>query len=138
FSTDADLQQTVDKWIADNKLSRLVDLWVKGLELDWSKLYGEDKPQRLSLPTYPFAKERYWIDTPAGGPLSAKSVTTAALHPLLHHNTSDLSEQRYSSVFTGDEFFLVEHHLRSDHGTAQKALPGVACLEMARAAIERA
>ena len=27
------------------------------------------------------------------------------LHPLLHRNTSDLSEQRYSSMFTGEEFF---------------------------------
>src|SRR5262249_28261987 len=61
FSADADLQQTIDKWIANRKLSKLLDLWVKGLELDWDKLYGEVKPQRISLPTYPFAKERYWI-----------------------------------------------------------------------------
>ena len=69
FSTDADLQQTIDKWIANRKLSKLVELWVKGLELDWSKLYGEVKPRRVSLPTYPFARERYWIDTaPAAAP----------------------------------------------------------------------
>ncbi|KAE8558361.1 hypothetical protein BJH92_20370 [Paenibacillus polymyxa] len=24
-------------------------------------LYGDAKPQRISLPAYPFAKERYWI-----------------------------------------------------------------------------
>ena len=32
FNTDLDLQQTVDKWIANRKLSKLLDLWVKGLE----------------------------------------------------------------------------------------------------------
>ncbi|WP_208738446.1 hypothetical protein, partial [Paenibacillus ottowii] len=39
----------------------IVDLWVKGLAMNWSMLYGDAKPQRISLPAYPFAKERYWI-----------------------------------------------------------------------------
>lgn len=62
FGTDADLQNIADKWISDKKYAKLLDLWVKGLELDWNKFYGDDKPQRMSLPTYPFAKERYWVD----------------------------------------------------------------------------
>src|SRR5207248_731242 len=65
FSSDADLQQTINKWIANRKLSKLLELWVKGLEVDWSQLYAESKPQRMSLPAYPFAKERYWIDREA-------------------------------------------------------------------------
>ncbi|HEX3030360.1 MAG TPA: polyketide synthase dehydratase domain-containing protein [Clostridia bacterium] len=55
------------------------------------------------------------------------------LHPLLHQNTSDLSEQRFSSTFTGQEFFLAEHIV-----TGRKVLPGVAYLEMAREAIQYA
>ena len=65
-------------------------------------------------------------------------AATAVLHPLLHSNTSDLSEQRYSSTFTGDEFFLTDHQVRTDGHAGQKVLPGVAYLEMARAAIEHA
>ena len=30
--------------MANRKVSKLLELWVKGLELDWSKLYGEAKP----------------------------------------------------------------------------------------------
>jgi polyketide synthase PksL len=143
FSTDDDLQQTIDKWLAGRKLSKLLDLWVKGLELDWSKLYGETKPQRISLPAYPFAKERYWINTAASEQGAANSAspsgpTTAVLHPLLHCNTSDLSEQRYRSTFTGEEFFLTDHQVRVDGRTGQKMLPAVVYLEMARAAIEHA
>ncbi|MCU1347197.1 MAG: hypothetical protein JWO56_227, partial [Acidobacteria bacterium] len=133
FSTDADLQQTVDKWIAGRKYSKLLDLWVKGLEPDWSKLYGEAKPRRISLPTDPFARERYWIEVPAGGQVAANGAATAVLHPLLHANTSDLSEQRYRSTFSGEEFFLTDHQVKGE-----KVLPGVAYLEMARAAIEEA
>jgi acyl transferase domain-containing protein/enoyl-CoA hydratase/carnithine racemase/NAD(P)-dependent dehydrogenase (short-subunit alcohol dehydrogenase family)/acyl carrier protein/SAM-dependent methyltransferase len=126
FSTDADLQQTVDKWIANNKFSRLLDLWIKGVEVDWSKVYGDVRPRRVSLPTYPFARDRYWIEIPAAVPLAKGD--SAVLHPLLHGNTSILGEQRYGSTFTGDEPFL----------TAQKILPAAAYLEMARAAIEHA
>jgi acyl transferase domain-containing protein/enoyl-CoA hydratase/carnithine racemase/acyl carrier protein/SAM-dependent methyltransferase len=136
---DDEIRETiVAKWLAARKLSKLLDLWVKGLDLDWNKLYGEVKPQRISLPTYPFAKERYWIETAAGGNLAAEGATMAVLHPLLHNNTSDLSEQRYNSTFTGDEFFLAEHRVRTGDGTVHKVLPGVALLEMARAAIEQA
>jgi len=139
ISQDDDVKETiVDKWIANKKLSKLLELWVNGLELDWKKLYGEVKPQRITLPTYPFAKERYWIDTAAGGHVAAESAAAAVLHPLLHSNTSDLSEHRYSSTFTGEEFFLTDHRVRTEGRTVQKLLPGVAYLEMARAAVKQA
>ncbi|HZI56374.1 MAG TPA: SDR family NAD(P)-dependent oxidoreductase, partial [Verrucomicrobiae bacterium] len=135
FSGDADLQQAVEKWIANRKLSKLLELWVKGLEVDWSQLYGETKPQRMSLPTYPFARERYWIDRAGAGKqvLVAAGAKAAVLHPLLHSNTSDLTEQSYSATFSGEEFFLKDHEVNG-----QKALPAGAYLEMARAALQRA
>jgi polyketide synthase PksN len=138
FSVDADLQLTVDRWIANGKLPRLLDLWVKGLDVDWSRLYGETKPRRISLPTYPFARERCWVDMTVSAPGAAQGAVTAVLHPLLHSNTSDLSGQRYRSTFTGEEFFLADHQVKADGRTARKILPAVACLEMARAAIDQA
>ncbi|HEX6159706.1 MAG TPA: polyketide synthase dehydratase domain-containing protein, partial [Thermoanaerobaculia bacterium] len=64
---------------------------------------------------------------------SAGPATASRIHPLLHRNTSDLVEQRYSSTLGGDEPFLVDHQV-----AGEKVLPGVAYLEMARAAIEQA
>ncbi len=55
------------------------------------------------------------------------------LHPLVHENTSTLEEQRFSSTFTGEELFLNDHQVKGE-----KVLPGLAYLEMARAAIEEA
>src|SRR5260370_13614108 len=69
---------------------------------------------------------------------SSRSAAALVLHPLLHCNTSDLSEQRYSSTFTGDEFFLADHQVAAHGRASQKVLPGVAYLEMARVAIEQA
>ena len=142
LNADFDLKQTIDKWIAGSRLAKLLELWVKGMQLDWNQLYGEVKPKRISLPLYPFAKERYWIGraTSQQSPGSALPTGSAMafLHPLLHRNTSDFSEQRYSSTFTGGEFFLADHKLRKDSQTVEPVLPLVAYLEMARAAIEKA
>jgi polyketide synthase PksN len=65
----------------------------------------------------------------------AAGATNVLLHPLLHSNTSDLSEQRYTSLFTGEESFLTDHRVRTIGGAEQKVFPGVAFLEMARAAV---
>src|SRR5207253_1366233 len=87
----------------ERDLAKLASLWVEGVEPDWNSLYGEVKPRRTSLPTYPFSKERYWVETEAVIAPAAQTLAAAVLHPLLHANTSELSEQRYSSTFTGEE-----------------------------------
>ncbi|MFF0826321.1 SDR family NAD(P)-dependent oxidoreductase [Brevibacillus sp. NPDC003359] len=131
---DEDMQETVQRWMQKKKFAKLLELWVKGLDVDWSGLYTERKPQRLNLPTYPFAKDRYWMpqsrQSPRGGTVQPHTVF---LHPLLHQNTSNLSEQRFTSIFNGNEFFLADHVIRG-----RKVLPGVAYLEMARSAVEQA
>ena len=138
FTADEDLQKAVASWIAKEKYTKLLDLWVKGLVFDWNRLYGQHKPERISLPTYPFAGERYWVGavwaTPVAGANGNSPLQAPAhIHPLLQQNTSDLSEQRYSSIFTGREFFLADHRVKG-----QSVLPGVAYLEMARAALAQA
>ncbi|EDN72936.1 polyketide synthase [Beggiatoa sp. SS] len=44
--------------IEDRELTKLAQLWVSGVDVDWQLLYPNQKPQRIHLPTYPFAKER--------------------------------------------------------------------------------
>lgn len=51
--------------IRDRKADKLAQLWVSGVGIDWSLLYSIQAPRRVSLPTYPFAKERYWIPEPS-------------------------------------------------------------------------
>ncbi len=61
FTTDDDLQKAIDAWIRKGKYAKLLDFWTRGLVCDWNTLYGHKKPRRTSLPTYPFARQRYWI-----------------------------------------------------------------------------
>src|SRR6202000_1748872 len=64
LAADEDMAQTIEAWVAKGKYGKLLELWVKGWSFDWQRLYGEEKPRRLPLPTYPFARERHWV-TPA-------------------------------------------------------------------------
>ena len=52
------------------------------------------------------------------------------LHPLIHQNTSDFKEQKFTSIFDGSEFFLADHVVGG-----LRLLPGVAYLEMVQEAI---
>ena len=58
------MREVVQKWIARSKLDKLAELWVKGLTVDWSAFDRPVRPRRVSLPTYPFARERHWLDDP--------------------------------------------------------------------------
>ncbi|HVI46024.1 MAG TPA: SDR family NAD(P)-dependent oxidoreductase [Chitinophaga sp.] len=115
--------------IANKELASIAQLWVKGGDIDWSLLYDHQKPAKISLPTYPFARERYWV-MEEEGPMVSRSNNK--LHPLLHSNESDLYEQKFISIYTGTETFLADHVVRGE-----KVFPGVAYLELANAAGNR-
>ncbi|MFS8069502.1 MAG: polyketide synthase dehydratase domain-containing protein, partial [Byssovorax sp.] len=84
-------------------LERWAELWVSGGEVPWNDIYGQGRPRRMSLPTYPFARESYWVDPRALQPeLATFQVRIAA-----------------------DDFRLREHQV---HG--RPLLPGAALAEL--------
>ncbi|MFF0826322.1 SDR family NAD(P)-dependent oxidoreductase [Brevibacillus sp. NPDC003359] len=137
LAADDDMQEIIESWARKKKYPQLLELWVKGVNIDWNLCYGSVVPGRISLPAYPFAEERYWLSEPPKkeepGVGLAMSGTSGHLHPLLQRNTSNFKEQRFSSVFTGKEFFLNDHRVNN-----VRVLPGAAQLEMALAAVMQA
>ena len=43
-------------------LHSIGQLWLAGVDINWNNYYHNDTPYRISLPTYPFERQRYWID----------------------------------------------------------------------------
>jgi len=43
-------------------LNTVGSLWLNGTSLDWVKFYAHQKRQRIPLPTYPFERQRYWVE----------------------------------------------------------------------------
>ncbi len=126
---NAEAEELAASRISKEELKKLADMWAKGFHVEWRRLYQNTTPRRISLPTYPFAEERYWPESSTG---DNTTIEPSHLHPLVHHNTSILSEQRFSSTFTGQEYFIAEHIIKG-----MAILPAAVTLEMARAAIEQ-
>ncbi|WP_429501189.1 SDR family NAD(P)-dependent oxidoreductase (plasmid) [Robbsia andropogonis] len=132
LDADEDTRLLIPQWVAKGRLDKLAMLWCQCGALDWRCLYPAHRPARLRLPTYPFARVRHWLPDPAVVPQSSLESAQAAaanLHPLVHNNISTLARQAYRSIFSGLEFFFADHRIAD-----RKVLPGVAYLEMVRAA----
>jgi acyl transferase domain-containing protein/SAM-dependent methyltransferase/acyl carrier protein len=71
-----------DDW--QQLLESLGGLYVRGAQIDWESFDQNYDRYRVSLPTYPFQRQRYW--THAAPPQSGKDLRAgamASLHPLL-------------------------------------------------------
>ncbi|WP_417675559.1 SDR family NAD(P)-dependent oxidoreductase [Roseibium sp.] len=107
------------------KEANLARRWITGEDVDWPT-GGKAEGSRIHAPVYPFERERHWMDLSLG----AKDQEPVP-HPLLHRNTSRFDGCSFKTRLTGDEFVLYDHHVGDN-----QVLPGVACLEMARAAAD--
>ncbi len=58
-------------------LHTLGQLWRQGVTIDWEAYYAEERRHRLPLPTYPFERQRYWIEPAL--PTAQSSSSTALL-----------------------------------------------------------
>ena len=57
---------------ADDQLMLLAaygDLWASGADLDTGLLFSGSDRSKVSLPTYPFERQRYWLSSDKGNPM---------------------------------------------------------------------
>jgi acyl transferase domain-containing protein len=76
-------------------LAALGRLWLAGASVDWSALYGEERRRRVVLPTYPFERQRYWLDLRASdtAALPGPELPTAASAPAASYDRPDLPNE---------------------------------------------
>jgi acyl transferase domain-containing protein len=121
---------------SSGQFGKLASFWVSGSDIDWEELRHGDGARRISLPTYPFARDRYWVPETVTPTVPLEAIghsRIARLHPLIDANISTLSEIRFKKDLAADDDYLRDHLVRG-----QPVLPGAAQLEMARAAAELA
>ncbi|AGC46259.1 non-ribosomal peptide synthetase [Myxococcus stipitatus DSM 14675] len=105
-------------------------LYVKGVEVKWGELEGGRERRRVPLPTYPFQRERFWLErpresthpaptTPSGQGLLGRRLRSPAL-------TQTVFE---SSLGASVLPFLSEHRVQG-----VSVLPSTVLMELARAA----
>jgi phthiocerol/phenolphthiocerol synthesis type-I polyketide synthase E len=83
-------------------LLTLSEMWMGGLCCEWSGLYRREDRNRVSLPTYPFERKRYWLDPPDAKPGARRDANEAPaagkqdgvitqLQPQLQEEATDLA-----------------------------------------------
>ncbi len=124
------LQRGSDERIA--MLQALGALYARGLDVAWTQLFPSGG-RCVALPTYPWQRERYWIEasTPAGGERKARANRGG--HPLLGH-IFELANRRgahyWEQWVSIEELpYLADHLVRGDI-----VVPGAGFVEMALAA----
>ncbi|QLE39378.1 aminotransferase class III-fold pyridoxal phosphate-dependent enzyme [Nostoc sp. C052] len=69
-------------------LKAVGQLWLAGVSIDWSNFYQRETRQRIPLPTYPFERQRFWIDPP---PHPNRAANPKFLNPQLLEKTQTMT-----------------------------------------------
>ncbi len=78
-------------------LAALGKLWIAGVEIDWAGFSAGERRRRVPLPTYPFDRQRYWVQAKAPAP--AVPATTAVAKPVAFTRQADLADWFYVPVW---------------------------------------
>jgi acyl transferase domain-containing protein/acyl carrier protein len=108
----------------------LGEVWARGVEVEWARIFGSPRPgaRRVSLPTYAFQRERFWLKGTSVGDAAAAGQERAE-HPLLGAAVALADSEGW--LFTG-RLSLETHPWLADHTVAGTVLlPGTAFVELA-------
>lgn len=95
-------------------LNSLGHLWLAGVQIDWNGFYAGERHYRISLPTYPFERKRYWIDV-------EKPVYAAV--------TRKRSEEEFSEPRVSEEVQTVQKtEIRDDGAPTNSTEKEIACI----------
>ncbi|WP_370088372.1 type I polyketide synthase, partial [Streptacidiphilus sp. MAP12-16] len=102
---------------------------VRGATLDWDGVFAGQDARRVTLPTYGFQRERYWLDSTTTIGDVASIGLGAADHPLLGAAVALADVDGF--LFTG-RLSLDTHPWLADHAVMDTVLlPGTAFVELA-------
>jgi acyl transferase domain-containing protein/acyl carrier protein len=76
-------------------LRTLGQLWLAGVAIDWDAFYQDERRYRVPLPTYPFERQRFWIEPPKS---SSQDVLSQPVTPLAKKSL-DISDWIYSPTW---------------------------------------
>ncbi|MGA6163600.1 SDR family NAD(P)-dependent oxidoreductase [Amycolatopsis magusensis] len=114
--------------LAERKLDKLARLWTRGIAVDWSLRWGDRAPRRIPLPTYPFARESYWI-TP--GPGFEQVEQTEEVPQQREKPEGNKLEQRVTELLAG-HLGVAPNKLRPDRNLAELGVDSLGLRRLSR------
>ncbi|MFF3821463.1 type I polyketide synthase [Streptomyces bluensis] len=116
-------------------LTACAELFVRGAGVDWSALFDGTGAHRVDLPTYPFQRQRYWLDAPPAVSDADGLGLARTDHPLLG---AAVPVAGSDTVLLTSSLSVRTHPWLADHTVAGSVVvPGTVLLELALQAGER-
>ncbi|WP_064273584.1 type I polyketide synthase [Streptomyces sp. RTd22] len=114
----------------DRFLTSLAELWVQGVDVDWTRAFADTGATVVDLPTYAFQRRRYWLtfDAAATGDMASAGLLPAE-HPLL--GAAVELPDTDGIVFTGRLAAQGHSWLTAAEEHTAALLPGTAFVELA-------
>lgn len=114
-----------------NQLKELARAWIRGTKINWRFMYRNGTGRKIALPTYPFAKRRFWVADckPVPDTVTIGSVegSESYLWPELNFRLDSHEEDRWIfSASLHSTLALLSHHIV--HGEA--TFPGCGLVEL--------
>jgi amino acid adenylation domain-containing protein/non-ribosomal peptide synthase protein (TIGR01720 family) len=81
-------------------LGALGRLWMAGVDVDWRGLHTGERRRRVRLPTYPFERQRYWLEPAPTRPEGSRPLAAAG-------KKADIAEWFYRPTWHPSEPSLV-------------------------------
>ncbi|WP_421111406.1 type I polyketide synthase, partial [Streptomyces sp. NEAU-S77] len=120
---------------AGTVMAAVAELFVRGDKVDWSAVFAESGAERISLPTYAFQRERFWMGSVRPGTDASGLGLGAAGHPLLGASVAVAGSD---AVLLTSRLAVRSHPWLADHVVAGSVLvPGTAFVELAVQAGDR-
>ena len=111
------------------EMHEIANRYRRGEVLDWQTMFPQRTTVPVSLPNYPFERQRYWLDAPV---LRAVGILPSSDHPLLGRRLhSPLRETQYESQISLQLIpWLADHRV-----LGEPVFPASAYIEMALRAV---
>lgn len=85
-------------------MNTLGKLWLSGVRIDWDACYEGEKRRRVPLPTYPFERQRYWIE-------AQQAIYTGPAQRMERSVSDDPSEWFYAPLWQQSSLKLSEQNV---------------------------
>ncbi len=129
ITRDEDMQAAFDAWARKRKLGPLLDAWIAGAPLDWETLHGD--PRRAASRCLPILLRRKDTGWPARATTCRRGTAQRRRIRSCIATARNLCGLRFTTELSAQTRCVRDHVIGGN-----AILPGVAFLEMARAAAE--
>ncbi|WP_040721281.1 type I polyketide synthase, partial [Nocardia veterana] len=120
-------RRTVDETV--QLLTCLAGAWVAGLDVDLERAHGDRPARRITLPTYAFQRQRYWVAPTDGLGDLRRAGLVAVDHPMLGAAVSVAGKDEW--LFTGRLSTATQSWVADHTVFGTVLLPGTGFVELA-------